>query len=234
MARGVTRGAASRNARGERASNTVAASKDAAAKKGAAPKSNERAAPKAAEPKAAKPVERSTGVRRDEGYIAVAEVARPHGVQGELRLKVYNPDSDLLEQKPRVRLRLPDGTTRDASIVSAREANKALLVRFAGIDDRDAAETLRNAEICVPRASFPALEDGEFYACDVEGARAVMRSSGEEIGHVVGLASYPTCDVLLIERPGAARIEVPLLDPYVGAVDVERGVVEILTIEGLD
>ena len=237
MARGVTRGAASRNARGERASNTVAAPSGAAMKKGAASKTNE---PKRPVPKAAPATpavsasERPSGVRRAEGYIAIAEIARPHGVQGELRLKVYNPDSDLLKQKPRVRLRLSDGTTRDVSIVSAREANKALLVRLAGVDDRDAGEALRNAEICVQRASFPPLEEGEFYACDVEGARAVMRASGEEIGHVAGLASYPTCDVLLIERAAGGRLEVPLLDPYVGSVDVERGVVEILTIEGLD
>ncbi|MFT3771321.1 MAG: ribosome maturation factor RimM [Minicystis sp.] len=181
----------------------------------------------------AKPLERPTGVRRPEGYIAVAEVARPHGVQGELRLKVYNPDSNLLAQRPRTRLRLPDGTTRDVSIVSVRDVNKALLVRLAGVEDRDAAEALRGAEVCVPRASFPPLEEGEFYACDVEGARAVMKG-GEEIGYVTGLASYPTCDVLLIERTGGARLEVPLLNPYVGSVDVEGGVVEILTVDGLD
>lgn len=168
-----------------------------------------------------------------DGYIALAEVARPHGVQGELRLKVYNPDSDLLARRPRVRLRLPDGTTRDAAITAAREVNKALLVRLAGVEDRDAAEALRGAEVCVPRESFPPLEEGEFYACDVEGARAVLRG-GDELGHVAAVASYPTCDVLVIERRTGGRIEVPLLPEYVGAVDVAGGVVEILSIEGLD
>lgn len=168
-----------------------------------------------------------------EGYVAVAEIARPHGVLGELRLKLYNPDSDLLSRRPRVKLRLPSGEARDAAITSAREANKALLVRIAGVDDRDAAEALRGTEILVPRDAFPPLEEGEFYACDLEGARAVMRS-GEELGRVTGIASYPTCDVLLVDRTNGARIEVPLLDAYVGAVDAKGGTVEIVTIEGLD
>lgn len=167
-----------------------------------------------------------------DGYVAVAEVARPHGVQGELRLKIYNPASDLLARKPRVRLRLADGAVRDTAILVAREVNKALLVRLEGVDDRDAAEALRGAEVCVPRESFPALEEGEFYACDVEGARAVLKG-GEEIGFVSGLTSYPTCDVLVIERASGERIEVPLLEPYVGAIDVAGGVVEILTLDGL-
>lgn len=186
-------------------------------------------AQKAAEP-APRPAKKPP---RTDGLIPVAEVARPHGVQGELRLKVYNPDSDLLAGRPRVKLRLPDGTERDADITTAREADKALLVRFAGVDDRNAAEALRGAEICVPREEFPPLDDGEFYACDIEGARAVLRD-GEEIGHVSGVATYPTCDVLLVEKVGGGRLEIPLLDPYVGKIDVAGGVVEIITIDGLE
>ena len=168
-----------------------------------------------------------------DGHVAIGEIARPHGVQGELRLKLYNPDSDLLARRPRLRLRLGDGSLREATITSAREVNKAILVRLADVEDRDAAEALRGAEILVPREAFPALEDGEFYACDIEGARAVM-SSGEEVGTVTGLASYPTCDVLVIERSSGGRVEVPLLDAYVGVVDAAAGKVEIRTLDGLD
>jgi len=178
-------------------------------------------------------------------YVPVAEVARPHGVQGEIRLKVYNQGSDLLLRRPPVRLRLADGIERDAVIHGAREANKAILVKLTGVSDRDAAEALRGAQITVPRDMFPPLDDGEFYACDIEGALALL-PSGEEIGRVSGLESYPTCDVLLIERAVAAkagdgegdkrkptRLEVPLVEAYVASVDVERGVVHLLTIDGL-
>src|SRR5580692_7002684 len=161
-------------------------------------------------------------------YVAVAEVARPHGVRGELRLKVYNPDSDLLSRRAggaTVRLRLPDGSERDVAVLHAREANKAVLVRLGGVDDRDAAEALRGAEVCVPRDAFPPLEEGEFYACDLEGARAVL-GSGEEIGRVRGTVSYPTCDALVVDRGGGKTIEVPLLDAYVASVDVAGKVVE--------
>lgn len=212
-----------RPARGEKpARDAKAAAPSAKPSKNKAPKPPREAATPPA--KAAPPIE---------GFVAVAEIARPHGVLGELRLKLYNPDSDLLARRPRVKLRLPSGEARDGAITAAREANKALLVRIAGVDDRDAAEALRGTEILVPRDAFPPLAEGEFYACDLEGARALMRS-GEELGRVTGVASYPTCDVLLIDREGKKRIEVPLLDAYVGAVDAKGGTVEIVTIEGLD
>lgn len=164
--------------------------------------------------------------------VPVAEIARAHGIQGEVRLKVYHEGSDLLAHRPTLRLRMPDGEERSASIASVRSANKAVLARLVGVADRNEAEALRGAVLLVPRDEFPLLEEGEFYACDIEGARAVL-SSGEEIGRVTGLAEYPTCDVLVIDRGDKGKLEVPLLDQFVEAVDANAGVVRLVTIEGL-
>lgn len=166
-------------------------------------------------------------------YVPLACVTRPHGIQGELRLKVYNEDSRLLLARPAVRLRLPNGDERDAQILSARPTNKALLVRLPGVLDCDAAEALRGAEICVARDAFPELDEGEFYVCDVEGARVVL-GEDEPIGTVVELRSYPTCDVLVVDRGQGAPLEVPLVDAYVAAVVPTEGLVRLVTIEGLD
>ncbi|WP_437565045.1 ribosome maturation factor RimM [Sorangium sp. So ce542] len=165
-------------------------------------------------------------------YVPVAEISRPHGVQGELRLRIYNEGSDLLLSRPPIRLRLPDGSERDAKIVAARPVDKALLVRIAGTDDRDAAEALRGAAVCVPRDAFAPLAEGEFYACDIEGAR-VLTPEGDLIGHVRSLQSYPTCDVLVVERSGADSLEIPLTESFVGSVDAERQIVQLVTLEGL-
>jgi 16S rRNA processing protein RimM len=165
-------------------------------------------------------------------YVPVADVSRPHGVRGELRLAVYNLGSDLIVRRPPVRLRMEDGTERDATITSARPVNKGVLVTLAGVEDRDAAEALRGAKVCVRRDLFPPAEEGEFYTCDLEGARAVL-STGDEVGRVITVQSYPTCDVLVIDRGAAGKLEVPLVDAYVASVDVERALVELVTIEGL-
>jgi 16S rRNA processing protein RimM len=165
--------------------------------------------------------------------VALAEIARPHGIAGELRLKVYNPDSDLLLRRPRVLLVFPDGTEREAAISAAREVDRALLIRLAEVVDRNGAEALRGAAVCVPRSTLPPPEEGEFYAWDVVGARAVL-GSGELVGSVAELASYPTCSVLVVTRPDGSHIEVPLVPAYVARIDTEAGVVELETVDGLE
>jgi 16S rRNA processing protein RimM len=164
-------------------------------------------------------------------WVPVAEVARPHGVRGELRLKLYNEGSELLLRPREVKLRLRDGEERESRVVAARPVSKALLVTLAGVADRDVAEALREARVCVPRDEFPPLADGEFYACDVEGARVVLGS--DEVGRVTALQSYPACDVLVIERASGGSVEVPLTDAFVASVDAGAGLVKLVTLEGL-
>ncbi|MEO5730320.1 MAG: ribosome maturation factor RimM [Byssovorax sp.] len=193
------------------------------------------------EPKAALPPEGATkaDAQTARRFVPVAEVARPHGLRGELRLKLYNEGSELLTELARgakrspavpLKLRLPSGEEQPLVLTSARSSNKALLVKFDGVVDCDAAELLRGAVILVPRDAFPPLEEGEFYACDIEGARAMVGE--EQVGVVTELHSYPTCDVLVVKRDSTS-IEVPLTDTYVASVDVAGGVVELVTIEGL-
>lgn len=166
-------------------------------------------------------------------YIAVAEVARPHGIKGELKLQVFNPESDLLLRRPQIRLRFADGTERDASITGARSANKAVLVTLAGVSGRDEAEALRGAQICVRRDLFPEAEEGEFYACDLEGAEVVLLS-GERVGRVRTTVRYPSCDALVVDPAGGgAPIEVPLVEDYVDSIDADAGRVVLSSVAGL-
>jgi 16S rRNA processing protein RimM len=169
-----------------------------------------------------------------EAWVPLAEVARPHGVRGELRLRLYNADSDLLLDLDEVTLRLEDGCERVLRIEGARRANDVILMKLAGIDDRNQADLVRGAAVCGRRSEFPPLEDGEFYACDVEGARVVV-DGGEELGRVSELRTYPTVDVLVVTASdGGGAWEVPLVEAIVARVDVEAGVVTVATRDGIE
>jgi 16S rRNA processing protein RimM len=156
----------------------------------------------------------------DVRWVALAEVARPHGVRGELRVKMYNSDSELLPSLPEVLVRRRDGVERTLRIEAVRGADAGyLLAKLEGVDDRDAAESFRGAELCVRRDAFPPLDDGEFYACDVVGAR--LYGPDGELGIVEDLTSYPSTDVLVGRLSGGTRCEIPLIDDYIAAIDVE-------------
>jgi 16S rRNA processing protein RimM len=176
-----------------------------------------------------------------DAWVPLADVARPHGVRGELRLRLFNGDSDLLLDLEEVLLRFAAGNgtpgkarEQVATVEGARRANDAILMKLRGVDDRTQAEALRSAVVCARRGDFPPLEDDEFYVCDVEGARVVV-DGGEELGQVIELKSYPTLDVLVVtSKDGGRPWEVPLVEAVVRRVDVGAGVVTLATLEGVE
>jgi 16S rRNA processing protein RimM len=165
-------------------------------------------------------------------YVAVAEVARPHGIKGELRLKVYNADSEVLLQRPELRMVFADGSVQPARFRQVRRVPSALLVRFEGVNDRNGAEALRGATIEVARELLGEADDDEYFACDLEGCRVMLDE--RELGRVRTLASYPTCDVLVIDRPKKKRLEVPLHGDFIASIDTDSALVVLRTIEGLE
>lgn len=176
--------------------------------------------------------ERDDGVASERSFVVVAEVLRPHGLQGELRLKIYNPDSELLGQDPPVELISADGRVRPATIRSARPVSGGLLIRLQGVDCREDAEQLRGAKLQVPRTVLEEPGRDEYYVCDLVGCRVVL--GDRTIGRIVRVVPYPTCDALVVAREGEQDLEVPHHQDFVHEVRIDQAVVELGTIEGLE
>ncbi len=167
-------------------------------------------------------------------WVPLAEVARPHGVKGELRLRLFNASSDVLLGQEEVLVRLPEGgEEHEVSVERSRRADDAILMKLFSVDDRNRAEDLRGAHICVRRRDFPEAEPGEFYAIDVVGAEA--RVAGERVGIVAELITYPSIEVLLVHADdGKGDWEVPLTEMFIGRVDVPGKVVDLVTLDDIE
>ena len=168
-----------------------------------------------------------------EEWVPLAEVARPHGVRGEVRLRLFNKDSDVLLERDEVLVRLKEGGEHEVSVDRARRADDAILMKLYSIDDRERADELRGALICAKRGDFPALAADEFYVCDAEGANVVCE--GVVIGTVKDVRNYPSVDALVVKAiDGGAEWEIPLVDAFIASHDFAAGVVELKTLDGLE
>ncbi|KPK12077.1 MAG: hypothetical protein AMJ62_16075 [Myxococcales bacterium SG8_38] len=162
-------------------------------------------------------------------WIELGVVAKPHGVSGELRIHVFNPESTLLQELGDVFLLGGDDEEPAlVEILSTRPGPKCLLMRLAGVDSRDDAEALRGYLLCVPREALPPLEEGEFYHADLIGLEAF--EGAEPIGKVIGVIDYPSVECLKIEVPGGF-LEVPMLPEWLERVDTEEGKVHLRRLE---
>ena len=101
--------------------------------------------------------------------ICVARIGAAHGVRGEVKLWSFTQDpAAVASYGP---LETQDGTRR-FEIKALRPAKDHFVARIAGVDDRDAAEKLRNLELYIPRARLPEIDEADtFYHADLIGLR---------------------------------------------------------------
>ncbi len=167
-----------------------------------------------------------------EELVELAAVVRGHALAGELVVKVFNPESDLLASLREVQLRGPNGEITRYQVRSSRGAKEGVLLGLQGVDDRDSADALRGHVICVERSQLPALEQGEYYLVDLPGL-AVHNTAGEKIGHVDDVIEYPSVSALVVVVDGIVR-EVPDLERYLIEVRVPEGYVVVDNLDELE
>ncbi|MEM8608971.1 MAG: ribosome maturation factor RimM [Myxococcota bacterium] len=164
-------------------------------------------------------------------WVELGVIARPHGVTGELRIHVYNPESSLLEQLQEVFVLSEDDEPPSlVEVLGTRRAPKSLLMRLRDVETREDADALRGFRLAVPRAALPDLEEGEYYHADLIGLAAYTGDT--RVGEVVEVLDYPSVDCLRL-RTDAGFLEVPMLPPWFDRVDIEAGKVHLKTLEDI-
>jgi 16S rRNA processing protein RimM len=156
------------------------------------------------------------------GLIPFAVVGRPHGLRGEVPLRLFNDDAADLREAPlplSVRLRL-GGAERTLVLTDVRPTGQGLLARFEGIGTRDEAATLTNGELWVPREWLPPPADDEFYVEDLIGCQ-VVDTAGQPRGTVRASFWNGGQDVLTIAGPGGEELLVPAVPEFIVEVDLE-------------
>lgn len=133
-----------------------------------------------------------------ENPILMAKIGGAQGLRGEVRVSTYTDDPMALGDYGN--LVTADG--RVFEILEVREGKNVVVVRFRGINDRNAAESLNGLELFIERDNLPddELDDDEFYYADLEGLEAVD-SEGKSYGAVSAVYDFGAGD--LLELKGA-------------------------------
>ena len=164
--------------------------------------------------------------------MAIGEITRPYGLRGEVRVTLLTDDPERFH-------RLAECVLWDASrneretrrIATARHHGEAVVVRFEGCDDADAAAALAGRFVAVPKAEALPPAEGRFYPWQLEGCR-VVTEDGREVGRVTGIEHAPAQDLWVVVDGAIERL-IPAVPEIVTEVDLAARRVVIRPPEGL-
>lgn len=152
--------------------------------------------------------------------VLMATIGAAQGLKGEVRVKSYTADPIAIGEYGH--LHSEDG--RSFEILEIREAKTVVVVRFRGINSREAAEALNGLDLYIERENLPddELDDDEFYYADLEGLEAVD-AEGKSYGTVSAVYDFGAGDLLELKGPGRRPTLIPFSEAAVIEIDLENG-----------
>ena len=167
---------------------------------------------------------------REERWVCLGVIARPHGVRGLVRIRPFTEDARAIAAYGP----LCDRKSGREFIVSVANVVKGMVTaRIEGIDDRGQAEKLAGTELWVARAALPeTANEEEYYHHDLIGL-AAYHEDGAALGQVVGMENFGAGDLLELRMTDGRLVLVPFTRQCVPVVDLEGGRVVIDPLPGL-
>jgi 16S rRNA processing protein RimM len=168
----------------------------------------------------------STGPHTDE--VVVGRIGKPHGIRGEVSVELWTDEparrfadgAALIVRRPAGGLAPLHSTL---TVAATRWHQERLLVRFAELTDRTAAEEARGLDLFTVVAPDERPEDPEeFYDHQLVGL-AVVTTDGADVGVVSEVMHSGAQDLLVVRRDGREDALVPFVAALVPEVDLDQG-----------
>jgi len=162
-------------------------------------------------------------------YLLVGRIVRPHGVRGEVLMRVI---TDYPEHLFGVEtLYLGDRHT-PYRVRSVRSHNHGLLITFDVLGDRSDAEAMRATDVFIHITDAVPLEQGEYYLFELEGI-SVVSEDGQPVGRLTGFLETGANDVYIVTTTGGTELLLPVIPSVILDVNIAERVMTVHLLDGL-
>ena len=119
------------------------------------------------------------------------------GLRGDVRLYLYNPESEMVGMSFEMQLVSPSGDRQTVVMAIRSGSGRRILATVDGVDTPEAAGALKGYELVLSEEHLPQEADGEWYHRDLLGT-PVATESGESLGTLREIVSGPGLDTWVI------------------------------------
>lgn len=171
--------------------------------------------------------------RRTPKYLILGEILRPHGVRGEVRMRIITDYPEQLHDLDKVNLgKSPnDKNITSIDLKHVRFHKEYALLTFKGYNNRDDSDKLRKHLVMVGIEDAITLEDGEYFLFQLIGLTVVV--DNEEIGVVKEVLQTGANDVYIVDSDQYGEILIPAHSETIRDINFDTETISMILPEGL-
>ncbi len=160
-------------------------------------------------------------------FITVGTVVNAHGIRGEVKVNPAGFDPAFISS---FRTLYING--KETKVAAARVHKSTVLLTLPGVDTMDDALALKGRTVAIRRTDAH-LPRGQFFDEELEGCAVVDDATGEELGRLDKVLSYPAHKVYQV-RGGAHEYLIPAVpDVFIVSADPDAEVIRVRMMKGL-
>ncbi len=163
----------------------------------------------------------------DSDRIKVGKIVSAVGIKGEVKVYPYTDYPERFEELEGVYT-----SGKWMTIEKVRYQKNMVIIKFAEIADRNAAEAARDSYLKIDRENLRELDEDEYFIFDLIGLEA-YEEDGRHLGKVSDVIQNTSQDLYEITDDNGKKHLIPAVHEFITNIDINHGIMKIKLIEGL-
>ncbi len=160
--------------------------------------------------------------------IKIGRIVNAVALRGEVKVYNYSGYRERYEELDRIIVE-----DKEYEIEKVRYQQEMVILKLTGVNDRNAAEAMKNKDVFITEDDLLELPEDTFYIRDLIGLKVLEEDTGNTIGEIKDVLQPSTQDVYVIKRPVGNDVLIPAVSEFVKEVNVAEGFVKVHIIEGM-
>ena len=164
--------------------------------------------------------------------IKIGTVVHAVALRGEVKVYHFSDYKERFEELEEVIVERK-GKGKTYKIEKVRYQKDMAILKLKGVDDRNAAEALKEYDIFITEEDLRELPEDTFYVRDLIGCKVFNAETGAEIGTMKDVLQNSAQDIYIIQTAGGKEAMIPAVGDFVDEVNIEEKYVKVKLIPGL-
>ena len=160
--------------------------------------------------------------------IKIGRIVNAVALRGEVKVYNYSGYRERYEELNRIIVE-----NNEYEIEKVRYQQEMVILKLAGVNDRNAAEALKNKDVFITEDDLKELPEDTFYIRDLIGMKVFDIETGENIGILKDVLQNTAQDVYVVSTEDKKEILIPAVRQFIKKINLEERSIEVKLIEGM-
>ena len=159
--------------------------------------------------------------------IKIGKIVNAVGLKGEVKVYHYSDYKERFEELDQIWI-----GGRKVTIEGVRYMKDMVILKLAGVSDRNGAEALKEQEVFIDESMLRVLPEDTYYVKDLIGMEVTSQKEGR-IGILTDVIQNSSQDLYEVTTEDGRKIFIPAVEEFIRDIDCQNRKITVELIEGL-